>query len=86
MAIWVPSVANQSKETDASDSRTLARGYSSLSPTEDKNEVMRRRIDGVDDFELSVIENGYDGEAINEDMLLEELKVQFSSFPLITDY
>ncbi|KAJ4725444.1 Chloride channel protein [Melia azedarach] len=75
LAIWVPSVANQSKETDASDSRTLARGYSSLSPTEDKNEVLRRRIDGVDDFELSVIENGYDGEAINEDMLLEELKV-----------
>lgn len=77
MAIWVPSVANQAKETDASDKRTLARGYSSLSPMEDKNEVLRRRTDGADELELSVVENAADSEAV-EEMLLEELKVQFS--------
>lgn len=77
MAIWVPSVANQAKETDASDKRTLARGYSSLSPMEDKNEVLWRRTDGGDELELSVVENAADSEAA-EEMLLEELKVQFS--------
>lgn len=77
MAIWVPSVANQAKETDASDKRTLARGYSSLSPMEDKNEVLWRRTDGADELELTVVENAADSEAA-EEMLLEELKVQFS--------
>ncbi|KAK3200204.1 hypothetical protein Dsin_023619 [Dipteronia sinensis] len=75
LAIWVPSVANQAKETEASDSRTLARGYSSLSPHEDKNEGTWRRIDGDEDLELSVIENDADCEAINEDLILEEIKV-----------
>ncbi|KAH9652654.1 chloride channel protein CLC-f [Citrus sinensis] len=74
LAIWVPSVANQAKETDASDKRTLARGYSSLSPMEDKNEVLWRRTDGADELELSVVENAADSEAA-EEMLLEELKV-----------
>ncbi|KAH9804574.1 chloride channel protein CLC-f [Citrus sinensis] len=74
LAIWVPSVANQAKETDASDKRTLARGYSSLSPMEDKNEVLWRRTDGGDELELSVVENSADSEAA-EEMLLEELKV-----------
>ncbi|KAK0600609.1 hypothetical protein LWI29_016631 [Acer saccharum] len=75
LAIWVPSVANQAKETEASDTRTLARGYSSLSPHEDKNEGTWRRIDGDEDLELSVIENDADCEAINEDLILEEIKV-----------
>lgn len=70
-------MANQAKETDASDKRTLARGYSSLSPMEDKNEVLWRRTDGADELELSVVENAADSEAA-EEMLLEELKVQFS--------
>lgn len=70
-------MANQAKETDASDKRTLARGYSSLSPVEDKNEVLWRRTDGADELELTVVENAADSEAA-EEMLLEELKVQFS--------
>jgi hypothetical protein len=69
-------VANQAKETEASDTRTLARGYSSLSPHEDKNEGTWRRIDGDEDLELSVIENDADCEAINEDLILEEIKVR----------
>lgn len=67
MAIWVPSVANQ-KEGEPSDKRTLASGYSSLSPIEDKNEAIWSHMDGSDDLELSVIENA-NCEAIDEDIL-----------------
>lgn len=61
MAIWVPSVTNQNKETETPDSRSSPRGYSSLSTAE----------------ELSIIESAADHEAINEDLLLENLKVSF---------
>ncbi|CAK7323904.1 unnamed protein product [Dovyalis caffra] len=50
LAIWVPSVAEHGKENETSDTRSLARGYSSLS-------------------------NDTDDEEINEDLLLEDLKV-----------
>ncbi|XVF70997.1 hypothetical protein PTKIN_Ptkin11bG0206600 [Pterospermum kingtungense] len=59
LAIWVPSVTNQNKETEASDTRNLAKGYSSVSAAE----------------ELSVIEKADDHEAVDEDVLLEELRV-----------
>ncbi|XVE50965.1 hypothetical protein DITRI_Ditri01bG0204800 [Diplodiscus trichospermus] len=59
LAIWVPSVTNQNKETEVSDTRNSAKGYSSLHADE----------------ELSVIVNAADHEAIDEDMLLEDLKV-----------
>lgn len=75
LAIWVPSVTNQTKETEPSETRTLARGYSSLSPVEDRDEGAWKRIDGTDDLELSAIENVADCEAVHEDLLLEELKV-----------
>ncbi|KAG1327326.1 chloride channel protein CLC-f [Cocos nucifera] len=76
LAIWVPSVANQSKDGDILESRSHGRGYSSLSSAEDKNEAVWRRPDGGDDFELSTIETGiHQHGAINEEMLLDELKV-----------
>ncbi|GLT26453.1 hypothetical protein SLA2020_015160 [Shorea laevis] len=59
LAIWVPSVTNQNKETEAPDARSSPRGYSSLSAAE----------------ELAIIESAADHEAVNEDMLLENLKV-----------
>ncbi|OMO83840.1 Cystathionine beta-synthase, core [Corchorus capsularis] len=59
LAIWVPSVTNQNKETETSDMRNSARGYSSLSAAE----------------ELYVLEKAADHEAIDEDMLLEDLRV-----------
>ncbi|XVF03512.1 hypothetical protein REPUB_Repub05bG0001300 [Reevesia pubescens] len=59
LAIWVPSVTNQNKETEVSDIRNLARGYSSFNAAE----------------ELSVIEKAADQEAIDEDTLLEDLRV-----------
>ncbi|GMP51974.1 hypothetical protein CsSME_00017985 [Camellia sinensis var. sinensis] len=75
LAIWVPSVTNQSKETEASDKRSLNRGYSALSPTEDKNEVTWRQAEGGNNLELCVIGNGENQEAIDEDIILEDLKV-----------
>lgn len=79
LAIWVPSVTNQTKESEASSStetRSMARGYSFLSPAEDRNEDIWRRTNGGNDLELSVIgNNGADLEGIHEDVLLEDLKV-----------
>ncbi|PON47185.1 Chloride channel, voltage gated [Parasponia andersonii] len=75
LAIWVPSVANQGKETEASDTRSLARGYSSLFPSEDKDEVNWRWLNNGDDRELSIIEHTTYAEAVNEDILLDDLKV-----------
>ena len=49
MAIWVPSVTNQVKEPEALDTQSSARGYSSLLPAEDKDEVSWRQIDDGDD-------------------------------------
>lgn len=70
-------MANQGKETEASDTRSSGRGsgYSSLLPSEDKDGVSWRRQNNGDDQELSVIENPAYFEAVNEDILLEDLKV-----------
>ncbi|MBA0687477.1 hypothetical protein Goari_015011, partial [Gossypium aridum] len=57
LAIWVPSVANQNKETEISVTRNLGRGYSSLYAAE----------------ELSDIEKAANHEVIDEDLLLEDL-------------
>ena len=77
MAIWVPSVVNQGKETDASNTRNSARGYSSVSAAEEKDEVIWRQQDSGDDLELSVMGNTSDSE-LTEEMLLENLKVSHS--------
>ncbi|KAF5727867.1 Chloride channel F isoform 2 [Tripterygium wilfordii] len=74
LAIWVPSVANQSRETEASDAHGSTRGYASLSATEDKNELTWGRVDNGDDLDLSVMHNT-DHESVTEDVVLEDLKV-----------
>ncbi|KAL8215666.1 hypothetical protein R6Q57_022503 [Mikania cordata] len=70
LAIWVPSVANQSKEYEGSDTK---KGYAMLSPV-DKFEAWRQTGD-AEDLELCVM--GADGihESIDEDIILEDLKV-----------
>lgn len=71
LAIWVPSVVNQPKETDASDARSPGRGYSSLSSVQGKGEDVWRR----NDVELPVLENTVDQGNISEDVVLDDLKV-----------
>lgn len=81
MAIWVPSVTNQAKENDTPDSKSSARGYSSLTHAEDNGEGNWRQTNG-DGLELSVIGNAVDLEAIDEELLLENLKVENTKFRL----
>ncbi|XP_010542481.1 PREDICTED: chloride channel protein CLC-f-like [Tarenaya hassleriana] len=66
LAIWVPSVANQGKEGDASDVRNtvVRRGYTSVSSNEHKNEAL----------ELSVMENA-NHKSLDEETILEGFKV-----------
>lgn len=76
LAIWVPSVTIQTKVSEASDTKGLPRGYSVLSPVEDKNEEDTWRQNGEEkDVELSVIGNSSNHELMDADILLEDLKV-----------
>ncbi|CAM8985342.1 unnamed protein product [Rhodiola kirilowii] len=74
LAIWVPSVANQTKEPESPDGRNMSRGYSSILHSGDKHGGSWRRT-GSDatDLELSGIGSAVDH--INEDVILEDLKV-----------
>lgn len=74
LAIWVPSVTNESKEVEPSEAKTFTRGYSVLSPVEDQNEGTWRWSEG-DGLELSVIGNGCNHEIVEEEIYLENLKV-----------
>jgi CBS domain-containing protein len=75
LAIWVPSVANQGKESDSSEGRSTGRGYSSLSPSERKTEGVWRHTDNADSLELTVIENPDHNSFLDEETILEDLKV-----------
>ncbi|KAL3851069.1 hypothetical protein ACJIZ3_012951 [Penstemon smallii] len=75
LAIWVPSVTIQTKETEASDTKSSPRGYSILSPTEEKNEDIRRQSGERGDIELSIMANFSSYQSLDVDILLEELKV-----------
>ncbi|KAL5707026.1 hypothetical protein ACHQM5_025125 [Ranunculus cassubicifolius] len=75
LAIWVPSVTNQPKENEASDTAGSARGYSSLPPLEENNDAVWRGTHDGSDLELSVMENATEHETINEEIMLDNLKV-----------
>lgn len=81
MAIWVPSVTNESKETEVSDSKNLKRGYSVLSPLEEKNEegIWRQTGEGKE-MELSVVGNPSSHAGMDDETFLEDLKVCLSLF------
>ncbi|XP_042402501.1 chloride channel protein CLC-f-like isoform X1 [Zingiber officinale] len=81
LAIWVPSVANQSKDNELTEARSPKRGYSSLSSTEDKNEMncLWRQHDDGGDLELSQLETDiHRSGTINNEMLLDDLKVSLA--------
>lgn len=69
-------MTNQTKESETSDARGSVRGYTSISPATD--EVICSGTDGRGDLELSIMGNV--AEEINDDMLLEELKVELFPF------
>ncbi|KAI3466359.1 hypothetical protein Pfo_023022 [Paulownia fortunei] len=75
LAIWVPSVTTQPKESEVSDTKSSPRGYYIVSPAEDKNEDIQRQNGERDDVELSVIGNFSNFQPIDVDILLENMKV-----------
>uniref|UniRef100_A0A0A9CJ56 Uncharacterized protein n=1 Tax=Arundo donax TaxID=35708 RepID=A0A0A9CJ56_ARUDO len=75
LAIWVPSVVNQSGSKDTFEATSPRHGYSSLLPPADRNETDWRRPDG-DDVELTILDDDpYRYGSNNEEMLLDDLKV-----------
>lgn len=83
MAIWVPSVTNQGKESDTPDTSSSSRGYSPVSHAGDDNEDSWRQANDGNDLELRIVGNGADHEAIDKELLLENLQVEkrFFTFP-----
>ncbi|XP_078165479.1 chloride channel F [Carex rostrata] len=76
LAIWVPSVVNESKESNRSELRSPRHGYSSLISTEEKNDAAWRQQETGESLELSVLQN--DARNIlsnNDEVLLDDLKV-----------
>lgn len=68
-------MANQGKESDSSEGRNTGRGYSSLTPSERKSEGVWRHTDNTDSLELTVIENPDHKPFLDEETILEDLKV-----------
>ena len=83
MAIWVPSVTNQVKESQTPDSSKSARGYSPISHAGDDNEDNWRQANDGNDLELSIVGDGTDLEPIDKELLLDNLQVEkrFFTFP-----
>ncbi|XP_073025905.1 chloride channel protein CLC-f-like isoform X4 [Primulina eburnea] len=75
LAIWVPSLTTQQKETEVSDTKHSPLAYSILSPSEDKSEDTRRITGERDDIELSIIGNAGTYQLTEVESLLENLKV-----------
>ncbi|KAL3637577.1 hypothetical protein CASFOL_018745 [Castilleja foliolosa] len=75
LAIWVPSVTTQPKETEVSDAKITPRGYHAVSPTGDKNEDAQRQAGDRDDIELSVIGSFSRFQQLDIDILLDNMKV-----------
>ncbi|KAF2582454.1 hypothetical protein F2Q68_00006942 [Brassica cretica] len=75
LAIWVPSVVNQDKESDSSEGRNAGRGYSTLSPSHLKTEGIWRRTDNANSLELTVMENPDHKSFLDEETILDDLKV-----------
>ncbi|XP_073118473.1 chloride channel protein CLC-f-like isoform X2 [Henckelia pumila] len=75
LAIWVPSVTTQQKETEVSDTKHPPLAYSIISPSEDKSEDTRRITGERDDIELSIIGNASKYQPTEFEILLENIKV-----------
>lgn len=75
LAIWVPSVTNESKEAEATEN--ASRGYAALSPSENENKEGIWRRDGEgNDLELSVVGNSSNHDPIGSELcILEAMKV-----------
>ena len=73
-------MTTQPKESEALNTKISPRGYSAVSPREDKDDDVWRRTSHRNDIELSAIENFSGHKQIDVDILLENMKVH--PFPL----
>ncbi|KAK1440152.1 hypothetical protein QVD17_05977 [Tagetes erecta] len=73
LAIWVPSVANQCSDSEGSDTRSSSRGYSVISPVDDEIDDLAQN--GEDDLELCIMGPDDNHDTVDEDIILEDLKV-----------
>lgn len=78
----MPSVTTQPKESEVPDTKSSPRGYSVVSPTEDKDEDVWRRTGERNEIELPVIEGFSNYKPIDVDILLDNMKVHLLPFPL----
>lgn len=77
----MPSVTNESKDTELSDSKSSARNYSVISPHADENEEGSWGQTGEGkELELSVVGNPSNCAGMDGEFLLEDLKVFFFFF------
>uniref|UniRef100_A0A0D6QYJ3 Chloride channel protein n=1 Tax=Araucaria cunninghamii TaxID=56994 RepID=A0A0D6QYJ3_ARACU len=77
LAIWVASVANQTKDTNAKEKQGSVHAYSSLTENgvqQNVQDILKKMSDGTE-LELCVLDNGTGLAIIPEDDLLHELKV-----------
>ncbi|BAT92925.1 hypothetical protein VIGAN_07179400 [Vigna angularis var. angularis] len=75
LAIWVPSVTNQAKESDTPDASSSLRGYSPVSHAGDDNEGNWRQVNDGNDLELHIVGDGADLETTDKELLLDNLQV-----------
>lgn len=76
LAIWVPSVTDQQKETESSEAKSASKGYSILSPDDEKNEGnVSRQFGERNNLELMAIGHHNSHELFDEGLVLEDLKV-----------
>lgn len=68
-------MVNQDKESDSSEGRNAGRGYSTLSPSHLKTEGIWRRTDNANSLELTVMENPDHKSFLDEETILDDLKV-----------
>ncbi|KAI7757265.1 hypothetical protein M8C21_032256 [Ambrosia artemisiifolia] len=73
LAIWVPSIANQCNKHEGSDTRSSSRGYSVISSVDGKIDDLTQN--GEDDLELCIMGPGDNHDVVDEDIILEDLKV-----------
>lgn len=72
----MPSVTDQQKETESSEAKSASKGYSILSPDDEKNEGnVSRQFGERNNLELMAIGHHNSHELFDEGLVLEDLKV-----------
>lgn len=69
----MPSLANQCNDSEGSGTKSSSRGYSVISPVDDEIDDLAQS--GEDDLELCIMGPDDNHDTVDEDIILEDLKV-----------